>query len=581
MRNITMRSAILWINVFLISVTQSVSNCPDICRCDVIQDRKTVTCNQGGMNLIPTQEMDKSIQVLRVTAPPEVPNNLTVGRIFQKFHFLEEIHITHSNIPAIGDSSFWPCQYLMVLNLSYNKITLLHYSNFIGLKNLVTLDLSNNLIYATPSAPFYHLKNLNTLSLAGNRLDGLVPRFFYMLSKLRYLDLSGNTLSEVDPDNFKDLGAVKSLILRKCHLTSLHSLVYQNVPNLEVLDLRDNVFYYIKPFEFQHLKRLRVLRLDNNYLGDIRENTFSGHNLDTLNLSRNNIISIDSCAFCNSSIRHLDASNNRLTLVKKSVFSPLSDSLETLNIGFNKLDHITVANIIDPLEKLQRLSLAGMQLEKLFVTTFSQNRNLRYLDLSKNELECLPSAVLEPLTNLEELDLSNNGLKELQLSTLKIINETSSLQKVRLHSNRWHCSKCNVGSLLACLNSSAFLEKLQNESLVCSEPEHLLGRKLETLYPEELEICPLPVTLSRTLTTHLHIGIVVTIVLFVLFLILLTLACFLTRRHYAVYYTHENVIEEDKTRNGDTRDINSQNYLTPKDLRDKKSKKKDMVMRFI
>ncbi|XP_076350927.1 uncharacterized protein LOC143247175 [Tachypleus tridentatus] len=560
-----MRSAILWVNVFFIFVIQSVSNCPDICSCNVIRNRKTVTCNQGGMNLIPTQEMDKSIKVLRITASPEVPNNLTVGRIFQKFHVLEEIHITHSNVPAIGEGSFWPCQHLMVLNLSYNKITRLHYSNFIGLTNLVTLDLSNNLIYATPSAPFYHLENLNTLSLAGNILDGLVPRFFYMLSKLRKLDLSGNALSELDPDHLKDISAVKTLILRNCHLTSLHSLVYQKVSNLEVLDLRDNALYYIKPFEFQHLKRLRILRLDNNYLGDIRENTFSGHKLDLLSLSKNNIISIDSCAFCNSSVRNLDTSNNHLTLVKKSVFSPLSDSLKILNIGFNKLDHITVAEIVDPLKKLQRLSLPGMQLEELFATTFGSNRNLRYLNLSKNQLEFLSSAVLEPLTNLEELDISNNGLKELQLSTLKIINETSSLQKVYLHSNRWHCRKCNVESLLAYLNNSAFLEKLQNESLVCSEPQKLLGRKLETLYQEELETCPLHVTLSYTLMTQLHIGIVITISIFVLLLILLMLAWLFSRRHSAVYYTHENVTEEDKTKNGDFREQKS---------------KKDMVMRF-
>lgn len=40
---------------------------------------------------IPTQQMDKDIRVLQVTAPPEHPNVLTVGRIFLQFTSLEEV----------------------------------------------------------------------------------------------------------------------------------------------------------------------------------------------------------------------------------------------------------------------------------------------------------------------------------------------------------------------------------------------------------------------------------------------------------------------------------------------------------
>ncbi|GFR00566.1 hypothetical protein TNCT_125121 [Trichonephila clavata] len=131
----------------------------------LIEDRKRVACNRGGLTEIPTLHMDVDIQVLIITAPPNHYNELTIGRIFLDFHELEE--------------------------------------------NLKILDLSYNGIATSPSAPFRLLPNLRTLSLARNKLRTLVPRFFYMLAKLEKLDLSGNPLRDIDPENLKDVSSEK------------------------------------------------------------------------------------------------------------------------------------------------------------------------------------------------------------------------------------------------------------------------------------------------------------------------------------------------------------------------------------
>jgi len=84
------------------------------------------------------------LQILMFTAPPSNQNQVTIGRIFLEFEFLQEIYITYSNVPAIGDSSFWPGRRVQLLDLSFNNITILRDTDFNGLVNLVSLDLSDN-----------------------------------------------------------------------------------------------------------------------------------------------------------------------------------------------------------------------------------------------------------------------------------------------------------------------------------------------------------------------------------------------------------------------------------------------------
>lgn len=68
------------------------------------------------------------------------------------FPALEEITITHSGLPAIGDSSFWPGRELRHLDLSSNKIRNIRDMDFNGLGNLRTLNLSDNALLEPPSA---------------------------------------------------------------------------------------------------------------------------------------------------------------------------------------------------------------------------------------------------------------------------------------------------------------------------------------------------------------------------------------------------------------------------------------------
>jgi len=181
--------------------------CPRDCTCSLdIRGRRQVTCSRGGMtDPIPTHLMDHQVEVLLISAPPDYPNDLTVGPIFQKFNRLEELHIVRSNLPAIGRHSFWGVPSLQKLNLTQNNISQVLDYNFRGLANLLELYLDDNRIESIPSGTFRHLHELRTLSLARNNITELVPRLFLMLGKLHHLDLSGNRILDLNPEVFKDV----------------------------------------------------------------------------------------------------------------------------------------------------------------------------------------------------------------------------------------------------------------------------------------------------------------------------------------------------------------------------------------
>ncbi|XP_076358399.1 uncharacterized protein LOC143251009 [Tachypleus tridentatus] len=523
-------------------MTRSEGKCPADCKCQIATNRKTVTCNKGGMTEIPINDITLDTQVLIVTSPPGNPNFLTIGRIFLHFSYLEEVHLTNSHVPAIGDSSFWPGRQMKILELSCNDITLLNDQDFNGLSSLEVLDISDNKIFSTPSAPFRFLTSLKSLSLARNRLSRLVPRFFYMLKKLEKLDLSGNPLKELDPENLKDLRPLKVLRLADCQLTSLHSLVYQHLPNIQELDLRNNNFFSLAPEEFRHLKSLQILRLDGNVLSEIREKTFGGHKLEILGLSRNNIIKFLPCSFCNTSVKNLDISRNRLSSLTTDVLAVVSNSLETFDMGFNPLDIYTVLTTVSVLNRLTNLSLAGMNIDKLLPDTFNKNTDLRFLNLSHNNIPEIPDEFLKPLVNIEVLDFSHNKLQELNFETLSTLNNTPSLQKFILHSNTWRCLECNVEPLLEYFNQSDLYEKICqqiSDCLKCTTPLKLFGRGLLSLHMEELEPCALSSPQPHVGADASRIGTIIAVVIIIMLVLVIILAVMMYKRQSAAYYTYE------------------------------------------
>ncbi|KAK3850060.1 hypothetical protein Pcinc_043206, partial [Petrolisthes cinctipes] len=83
--------------------------------------------------------------VLTITSPDDQQTTtVTLGPIFEPLNQMEEIHITYSNVPAIGDLTFWGLVHLRLLNLTHNNITLILSSHLAGLEGLEALHLDHN-----------------------------------------------------------------------------------------------------------------------------------------------------------------------------------------------------------------------------------------------------------------------------------------------------------------------------------------------------------------------------------------------------------------------------------------------------
>ncbi|XP_045541976.1 toll-like receptor 5 isoform X2 [Papilio machaon] len=194
--------------ICIVNVRSAEITCPSECTCRTAYDAELghilrTTCTRGDMHTIPVEFFDRSGEVIIITAPKDRPNFLTIGPIFTQpspFVNLRELHIVNSNVPSIGQYSFWGLQHLRLINLTYNNLTSIGADNFRGLINLTHLHLDHNNIEQMPSETFRHLTSLKTLTLSNNQISTLVPRLFRMLAKLTYLDLGDNPLDDLNPE---------------------------------------------------------------------------------------------------------------------------------------------------------------------------------------------------------------------------------------------------------------------------------------------------------------------------------------------------------------------------------------------
>ena len=486
-----------------------------------------------------------------------------MGRIFLELHDLEEVHITYSQLPAIGDSSFWPGTALKLLNLSHNSISIVIDSDFNRLDNLLVLDLSDNHLSRAPSAAFRHLTNLTSLSLAGNEFTKLSTRLFYKLEKLEILDLSRNPLREIHPDDFKDIRNLSILNLSKCLLEKLHSLVYKALPNLTYLDLSDNQFVYLTSHEFGSLEKLKELRLNGNRLSMLMDNAFSGlQALDLLDLSSNPINSMSSCTFCNSSISRLDISNNKFTSFQSRILEPLSDSLIELEANSNRnlIDSTTsIAYLIQPLKKLNHLSLTFNSLDDTMIdSSFYNLESLVSLNVSHNRFVNISAKLLAPLLNLQVLDLSHNHIYGLGYGLFTQINSMSKLKAIYWNDNPWSCYRCHIMPAMdwidtsptpyfnVCHRYSKEVSRLKS-CIKCSTPSQLSEKYLHLMNEFDLEWCSDPRVQLRLTASEPQIGLIlaVFIILSLIFVIIAVIVFY--RKQGAVYYTHEDDRFEEKT----------------------------------
>ncbi|CAK1587313.1 unnamed protein product [Parnassius mnemosyne] len=165
----------------------------------------------------------------------------------------------------IDRDTFIYCKELRVLNLAYNRIKSVFDYTFRGLSNLKILSLENGTLFHIGGGTFEPMRHLEMLNLANNPLT------------------ANQNLSSAQ---FEGLNELKILILKNCGIKHLYDddNIFEMMPNLTHLILRNNQLYYITAETLKPLKMLQVLDLSENLLVSWWKSLFLASGVRPINL---------------------------------------------------------------------------------------------------------------------------------------------------------------------------------------------------------------------------------------------------------------------------------------------------------
>lgn len=175
---------------------------------------------------------------------------------------------------------------------------------------------------------------------------------------------------------------------------------------------------------------LRRLHLSNNHIGGIGSSFRFYSYLDYLDLSSNNLVSLNKDNFdALHNLKDLYLSNNNISVLQNNTFINLN-SLETLYLNGNSLDNLT-NEIFKQMSNLKVLELSRNKISFIDEKAFFWLKNLKTLILRENDLSVIPSVSFQYIPKLYELDLGLNSFRNIPENSFAFLNELSVLS---LHS---------------------------------------------------------------------------------------------------------------------------------------------------
>lgn len=226
-----------------------------------------------------------------------------------------------------------------------------------------------------------------------------------------HLDLEYVTGGHLDVKNIRHLRWVYS------SLRVINDSIV-NPQNLETLDLSYNNITVLVDYQFGNYDKLIKLNITHNSVNDLPRDVFKGHKtIEILFLSNNNLKAIPFQVFSPiEGLRILDLSYNRLVTFLDHFFR-FNKYIEVLLLNNNNLTKIT-SNALADLTDLKRLDLSHNSIQSVSKGLFDSLVNLEYLNLANNPLVSMASGTFRGLVNLKTLNLSDNRISQLTFGLL-------------------------------------------------------------------------------------------------------------------------------------------------------------------
>ncbi|XP_033223037.1 relaxin receptor 1 [Belonocnema kinseyi] len=248
--------------------------------------------------------------------------------------------------------------------------------------NVTKITMTNNYVTNLPANVLSKYSQLRLLYLKNNSIAKLEKGAFKFQTKLEDLILSKNYIQEIRQGHFIGLNSLTRLIIDENKIWVSDLSDFENSTSLEWINLNKN-FLTCQNLTLPFLPALEELFLDDNRLGYITENLFSGlPKLNTLSLEANHIQTIADNSFQNlRSLTELNLAYNEIVTVYPHIFQPLR-KLQKLSIGFNPIENLPLT-LFDPLRNLRSLGVEDINMVNVEKNVFDLFPNLDFIYFKK------------------------------------------------------------------------------------------------------------------------------------------------------------------------------------------------------
>lgn len=226
-------------------------------------------------------------------------------------------------------------------------------------------------------------------------LTDIQRKHFQGLIKLDHLLLDRNKIEAIRSDTFQDLVKCSQISLSGNRIKSMNGLLFQNLPRLSRVNLEGNdcIDEYIQ--ERDPLQRLSA-RIDRQ-CGYI-ESTTTDISCERIAPRR-----YSKCCFLDNTTS-IDTANSSFSGIR-------DDSVREINFAHNKKIFFLPIRLNDKYPELRSYDAANCSVKAVSKQNFERMVNLKYLKLSRNEIETLDSNTFEDLANVNYLNIGKNILQ--------------------------------------------------------------------------------------------------------------------------------------------------------------------------
>lgn len=354
---------------------------------------------------------------------PECINELTL---------LQDLDLSYNDLSEIPES-ISKLTRLTKLNLSTNKLSKALPAHLKRLVNLKRLDIRYNRISNVDVLG--SLPNLEVVYASKNSIS----RFSDRMESLRLLHFDRNPITSLEFEILLPMLTV--LDLSKAKITAIPAEFIGKIPHVEKLVLDKNHLVTL-PAELGNLPRLTHLSLYANNIQTLPDSIGNLSSLQYLDLHSNNIESLPVDIWNLKSLSFLNISSNILSAFPKPLFAIAKKISSSVNMREqnDNLQEAGAANSasfrrspVSLLDSMMTLYLADNRLTEDCFEQIALFANLRYLNLSYNDISEIPEGALARLTRLTELFLSGNGLTKVPAEDFENL---SDLRWLYLNNNK-------------------------------------------------------------------------------------------------------------------------------------------------